>query len=108
MDAVDFIKTRDRMCMHYHGCNGCPIDQQNTLCEDYTVEHPEEVVEKVEEWLKTHPLKTNADKIEELTGTKIEIGTHNAAYFIRVTTDGKTESGIAKLKRWFESEYVEK
>lgn len=108
MDAVDFIKTRDRMCMHYHGCNGCPIDQQNTLCEDYTVEHPEEVVEKVEEWIKTHPIKTNADKIEELTGTKIEIGTHNTAYLIRVTTNGNTESVIAKLKRWLESEYVEK
>ena len=108
MDAVDFIKTRDRMCMHYHGCKGCPIDQQNMLCEDYTVEHPEEVVEKVEEWIKTHPIKTNADKIEELTGTKIEIGTYNTAYLIRVTTNGNTESVIAKLKRWLESEYVEK
>lgn len=110
MDAVEFIKTRERMCMHYQkcGCVGCPsIDQPEMLCEDVVSENAEKAVEIVEEWLKTHPVKTNADKIEELTGTKIEIGTYNAAYLIRVTTDGKTESGIAKLKRWLESEYVE-
>lgn len=108
MDAVDFIKTRDRMCMHYHGCKGCPIDQQNMLCEDYTVEHPEEVVEKVEEWIKTHPLKTNADKIEELTGTEISVEADNNFYSIHIKTDGNTEYGVAKLKKWLESEYVEK
>lgn len=115
MDAVEFIKTKKRMCMHYQkcGCVGCPsIDHREMLCEDVVSKNAEKAVEIVEEWLKTHPVKTNADKIEELTGTKIEIvtqqETHNAAYIIRVTIDGKTESGIAKLKRWFESEYVEK
>ena len=104
MDAVEFIKAQNRMCSHYNGCDGCPLEEGGCGI----TKHPEEAVEKVEEWIKTHPLKTNADKIEEITGTKIEIGTYNAAYLIRVTTDGKTESGIAKLKRWLESEYVEK
>ena len=107
MDAVEFIKAQDRMCSHHNSCDGCPFEEDG--CGSYDMaKHPEEAVEKVEEWIKTHPLKTNADKIEELTGTKIEIGTHNTAYLIRITTNGNTESGIAKLKRWLESEYVEK
>ena len=107
MDAVEFIKAQNRMCSHHNSCDGCPFEEGG--CGSYDMAKcPEEAVEKVEEWIKTHPLKTNADKIEEITGTKIEIGTYNAAYLIRVTTDGKTESGIAKLKRWLESEYVEK
>lgn len=111
MDAVEFIKTKKRMCMHYQkcGCVGCPsIDHREMLCEDVVSKNAEKAVEIVEEWLKTHPVKTNADKIEELTGTKIEIGNYNTSYFIRITTHGETELGIAKLKEWLESEYVEK
>lgn len=107
MDAVEFIKAQNRMCSHHNSCDGCPFEEDG--CGSYDMaKHPEEAVDKVEEWIKAHPLKTNADKIEELTGTKIEIGTYNAAYLIHVTTNGNTESGIAKLKRWLESEYVEK
>ena len=107
MDAIEFIKAQNRMCSHHNSCDGCPFEEDG--CGSYDMaKHPEEAVDKVEEWIKAHPLKTNADKIEEVTGTKIEIGTYNAAYLIHVTTNGNTESGIAKLKRWLESEYVEK
>ena len=107
MDAVEFIKAQNRMCSHHNSCDGCPFEEDG--CGSYDMaKHPEEAVDKVEEWIKAHPLKTNADKIEEVTGTKIEIGTYNAAYLIHVTTNGNTESGISKLKRWLESKYVEK
>lgn len=111
MDAVEFIKARERMCMHYQecGCVGCPsIDQREMLCEDIVSENAEKAVEIVEEWLKAHPVKTNADKIEELTGTKISVEADNNFYSIHIKTDGNTEYGVAKLKKWLESEYVEK
>lgn len=111
MDAVEFIKTKKRMCMHYQkcGCVGCPsIDHREMLCEDVVSENAEKAVEIVEEWLKTHPVKTNADKIEELTGTEISVGVDDNFYFIRIKTDGNTEHGVPKLKEWLESEYVEK
>ena len=89
MDAVEFIKARERMCMHYQecGCVGCPsIDQREMLCEDVVSENAEKAVEIVEEWLKAHPVKTNADKIEEVTGTKIEIERDRDTFFLRIKT----------------------
>lgn len=105
MDAVEFIKAQKRMCSHYNSCDGCPFEEGG--CGSLW-QNPEEAVEKVEEWTKTHPLKTNADKIEEITGTEISVEADNNFYFIRIKTDGNTEHGVAKLKEWLESEYVEK
>lgn len=107
MDAVEFIKAQNRMCSHYNSCDGCPFEEGG--CGSYDmVKYPEEAVGKVEEWIKAHPLKTNADKIEEITGTEISVEADNNFYFIRIKTDGNTEHGVAKLKEWLESEYVEK
>lgn len=107
MDAVEFIKAQNRMCSHYNSCDGCPFEEGG--CGSYDMAKcPEEAVEKVEGWIKTHPLKTNADKIEEITGTEISVEADNNFYFIRIKTDSNTEHGVAKLKEWLESEYMEK
>lgn len=62
MDAVEFIKTRARMCREYDGCAECPLD---FFCE-CEEEHQEQdsgdraikAVRAVEQWAKEHPVKT--------------------------------------------------
>lgn len=56
MDAIEFIKERNRMCKSFGGsCNGCPADK-NTCCD--TFEWQEKLVSIVEEWSTVHPRKT--------------------------------------------------
>lgn len=63
MDAVEFFKTVNRLCEK--GCAKCPIREKD-ICVvrrmarlgDTSVESIEEMVSKVEQWAKDHPLKT--------------------------------------------------
>lgn len=64
MDAVKFIKERDRMCKSYydaengHCSDGCPAhDTQCTDLDDLSAD-AEELVTLVEEWSAAHPRKT--------------------------------------------------
>lgn len=59
MDAIKFIKERNRMCKSFGGsCDGCPADK-NTCCDAF--EWQEELITIVEEWSKEHPHKTRQD-----------------------------------------------
>ena len=56
MDAVKFIKERNRMCKSFGWrCNDCPADK-NTCCDAF--EWQEDLVTIVEEWSAAHPRKT--------------------------------------------------
>lgn len=76
MDAVEFIKQKNRMCDRYYSndCKGCPLqpapeDGGYASCDQFVEEDPEEVVLNVEEWAKENPIVTNAMKFEEIFGT---------------------------------------
>lgn len=57
MDAVEFIRERNRMCKHYRGCNGCPAD--GLICSNiWGMDDAEKLVQIVEEWAKEHTRKT--------------------------------------------------
>lgn len=59
MDAVEYIKTVNRLCKNRR-CNGCPFYKEGTCTVgfgDYSVEHIEETILKVEQWAKDHPVK---------------------------------------------------
>lgn len=60
MDAVEFIKTRARMCRVYDNCENCPLD---FFCEEEYQEQDfgdraVKTVRAVEQWAKEHPVKT--------------------------------------------------
>lgn len=56
MDAIEFVKERNRMCKSFgRSCDGCPADK-NTCCDAF--EQQEELVTIIEEWTATHPHKT--------------------------------------------------
>lgn len=63
MTAVEYLRGRKRMCDRYIGntpaCEGCPLDNPNcTGCSDYEETCPEEVIRKVEKWVKENPEET--------------------------------------------------
>lgn len=58
MDALEFIKERNRMCKSFGDdcdCSNCPASK-NVCC--YTYEWQEELVAIVEKWSTEHPRKT--------------------------------------------------
>lgn len=71
MDAIKFIKERNRMCKSFgESCNDCPADK-NTCCDSF--EWQEELVTIVEKWAATHPRKTRQDVfLEQYPEAKID------------------------------------
>ena len=62
MDAVEFIKERNRMCKSFSpDCEGCRIDEVKPVvseCVLWALDNPEKAVQIVEEWAAAHPRKT--------------------------------------------------
>lgn len=70
MDAVEFLKEKNRMCNSFDDC--CKDKESHTFfcelhiklnetretCAEYIKNHPEEAVVIVEKWSKAHPRKT--------------------------------------------------
>ena len=75
MDAVEFLKEKDRMCRAICIVGGfvgrgdkCEIERQRErgqTCGGYMINHPEEAVEIVERWAKEHPRKTRQSEFLE-------------------------------------------
>ena len=59
MDALEFLRERERMCNSYDGCKGCPFDDSKCVI-DSTIsdEDCKRIVATVEQWSKDHPRKT--------------------------------------------------
>lgn len=56
MDAVKFLKERERMCLTYKACDGCPL-QESGVCPNEG-KNAEAIVKAVEKWSAEHPVKT--------------------------------------------------
>ena len=76
MDAIEFLKEKDRMCKCYQkkNCEGCPFEESeqgihHVLCA-FKVDMwcDEDYVRTVEEWSKGHQVMTNAMKFKEVFG----------------------------------------
>ena len=82
MDAVKFIKERDRMCRFYHhagDCYQCPAKD----CECSALEgmvDDDNIVTIVEDWSAAHPRKTRQSVfLEQFPNAPIYTNTHNVA-----------------------------
>lgn len=62
MNAVEFLKERDRMCSVYSGkvhCEGCPLKGMHCMTVGPLYDDSyEKVINTVEQWSKEHPRKT--------------------------------------------------
>ena len=67
MDAVEFLKEKERMCNKCSACSRCPVCKENNGfnldCEDLQIENPEEFVAIVERWSAEHPVKTRQSEL---------------------------------------------
>ena len=64
MDAVEFIRERNRMCKHFRGCAECPAG--GMICSTiWGMNDTERLVQVVEEWAKEHPHKTRQSEFLE-------------------------------------------
>lgn len=60
MDAVEFVKTVNRLCKNRH-CDGCPVAKEGRCMvgfDYYSVKNIEKTISKVEQWAKEHSVKT--------------------------------------------------
>ena len=59
MDALEFLRERERMCNSYDGCKGCPFDGSKCVI-DSTIsdEDYKRIIATVEQWSKDHQRKT--------------------------------------------------
>ena len=61
MDAVEFIKTVNRLCGNQGCCKECPVAKEGRCLigfDNESVKSVEETVSKVEQWAKDNPVKT--------------------------------------------------
>ena len=55
MDAVEYVKQRERMCDYYVNCDDCPASQYERCT---SLDEIPNLVPIVEQWAKEHPVKT--------------------------------------------------
>lgn len=71
MTAVDFLRTKDRMCKKI-SCIDCPISMYNNKtgkpCREFEKDFPNSAVLMVQKWGKDNPIITNRDKFNEVFG----------------------------------------
>lgn len=59
MDAVEFLRERNRLCGSYRGCVGCPFGVAECVVRDMVSDEScKRIVAAVEQWSKEHPRKT--------------------------------------------------
>lgn len=62
MDALEFIRERNRMCKSFgdgEGCMSCPVYKEGNRC--MAILWKEEIIPIVEKWSKENPRKTRQD-----------------------------------------------
>lgn len=116
MDALEFLKTKNRMCEG--GCYICPADISHNAygigCESLARYYPEEFVTIVTRWGKQHPHISKLDKLKELFPDVEE--SHGVPNLCPRIMQGITPSEFRCstrrceecLKNYWEGEYVQK
>lgn len=107
MDAIKYLQERERMMK----ARKCPIGCQGEKCGTCVLWHNgfsfQESVECVEKWSKENPIKTNAQKFQEVFGVEIRNEKHldkdGRAFVIESIFPGRVWDGS-----WLDEEYRER
>ena len=63
MDAVEYVKQRERMCDYYVNCGDCPAGHYERCA---SLDEIPNLVPIVEQWAKEHPVKTRQSEFLKL------------------------------------------
>lgn len=93
MDAVEYEKTKYRLCRSKDSCFECPLqDKENCGCIADTIEYVENAVPIVEQWAKEHPVKTRQSEfLKAFPNAPIDKG--NGVLFVDPCTVDSTQKG---------------
>lgn len=75
MDALEFLKERNRLCNSYSDCCDCPLGSSSCVINRATSdEDNEKMIATVERWSKEHPRKTRQSVfLEQYPEAKIDV-----------------------------------
>lgn len=63
MDAVEYVKQRNRMCDYYVNCSECPVGQYKVCASIVGIP---KLIPIIEQWAKEHPVKTRQSELLKL------------------------------------------
>lgn len=67
MDAVEYLKTKRRLCKSNDHCSGCVLyNKEDACCIEDIGEYAEKAVQIVERWGKEHPVKIRKSELLKL------------------------------------------
>ena len=101
MDALEFIRERNRVCKSFgdgEGCMSCPFYKEGNRC--MAILWKEEIVPIVEKWSKEHPCKTpNCVKstktvVVQLANILRRLGFHIHAFRVSMALIGRRKNEI--------------
>ena len=101
MDAVKYIKEKERMCEKHPFCSDCPlrkINKEENCCAVAIKNHAEEAVYIVEKWSEEHPNIVNGERVMKNIE---EMGAPRATLFPYDTND----ICVYFDKDWWDAEY---
>lgn len=95
MDAIEYVKQRERMCAYYVSCNYCPAGRYNGCA---SLESVSNLVPIVEQWVKEHPVKTRQSELLKIFPEAEMI---DDAYInicpVRISKKYKGDDGICRM-----------
>ena len=99
MDAVEFLKENERMCIKTDICADCPAYEENNghdvTCNEFMDKYPEEYVPCVEKWSAEHPVKTRQSEFLKMF-PNVAINLDGVIDIDPCLVDKKTDIVIAK------------
>lgn len=63
MDAVEYVKQRNRMCDYYVNCSECPVGKYKVCASIVGIP---KLIPIIEQWAKEHPVKTRQSELLKL------------------------------------------
>lgn len=95
MDAVEYVKQRNRMCDYYTNCGDCPAGHHEGCASLSAIP---ELIPIVEQWTKEHPAKTRQSELLRLFPEAEMI---DDAYInlcpVRISKEYKNNEGVCRM-----------
>ena len=95
MDAIDYVRQRERMCGYYGSCDKCLA---NKVIGCATIAKISQMVPIVEQWAKEHPVKTRQSEFLKMF-PNASVGYNGTLVICPSQADTKAVTGCIRSER---------
>lgn len=95
MDAVEYVKQRNRMCDYYVNCNDCPAGNYEGCS---SLSGISKLIPIVEQWAKEHPVKTRQSEFLKMF-PNASVGYNGTLVICPSQADTKAVVGCVRSER---------